>query len=908
MHTTDAVPNANQTQDRKVAAPRRWFPKMMFLATAMLGGLFALIQTSAVAAEPAEQAPSWNLPAGPLDQVLNRFAAQSNLTISYSPDLIKGKMTRGLSGAHAPVEALRLLLIGTGLTFDTLNATTFVLRAEALSAAPSSSKNQSSQSESTSRQEAPIRFENVVVTGTQIEGVHDIASPLSIYTREDIDQTGTGSMQRFIQTLPQNFKGGASEGTGTTLAGGGTANNGVQGTGVNLRGLGNDSTLVLLNGHRIAPGNGEGNFVDISLIPVTALDRVEVMPDGASALYGSDAVGGVVNFITRKDYEGAETRLRYGAVTEGSLDEFEVAQTFGKAWNSGSALVSYDYLQQSALNLNDKSWVLNRFTGPFDILPQQKRHALFANINQSIGDTVELFGDATYAKRLMPNDWFSYSFSGNTYEQNYQANIDAWSVDGGARVVLPNSWKFETSMSYAASDTKQKTLYLGHGTVSRYDTNTGIFSWDAKLNGTLFMLPAGSVQFASGVQYQRASYKNFNLLTDLLAFEDSRDIYAGYAEARIPIMGSDSEREPKLEMDLAGRYEHYSDFGSTTNPKVGLIWRAIDDLKFRGTWGTSFRAPELSQLNPVPSQVAALLIPDPIIGKNVPAMFVFGGNPDLKPEKAKTWTAGFDWTPQSLPGLRANVTYYNIDFTNRITSPQGAFAGVANTSNPLVYENLLMRFITRNPSLTGVQKLVDNTALWSDFTGIPGGVDLSTIAALIDYRNANLSAVHTNGIDFGTSYRWQSVAADMEVGVDATYILALNNVLAPGVPAIEAVNTVFNPVHLKLRTHWAFDAGPLNGAMFVNYVNSYRDTRSNPAIPIASWTTFDANLGYHFKRSDGLLAGTSLAIGAINLFDRAPPYVAPSYSATPGYNSFDFDGANADVRGRFVYAQIIKQF
>jgi outer membrane cobalamin receptor len=99
------------------------------------------------------------------------------------------------------------------------------------------------------------------------------------------------------------------------------------GAGVNLRGLGSDATLVLVNGHRLSP-TGAGNFVDISQIPVGAIDRIDVVTDGSSAIYGSDAVGGVVNIRLRNDFDGAETRLQYGSMADGGPDEYGVEQTF----------------------------------------------------------------------------------------------------------------------------------------------------------------------------------------------------------------------------------------------------------------------------------------------------------------------------------------------------------------------------------------------------------------------------------------------------------------------------------------------------------------------------------------------------------------------------------------------------
>src|SRR5262249_42318610 len=127
--------------------------------------------------------------------------------------------------------------------------------------------------------------------------------------------------------------------------------------GVNLRGLGESATLVLVNGRRVAPAGGyTGSFVDVSNLPLSAVERVEVLTDGASALYGADAIAGVVNFILRDDYTGLDATLRNGMVTDGDLDESQAAITFGKAWSSGNFLVSYEYFDRSNLDSSERSY------------------------------------------------------------------------------------------------------------------------------------------------------------------------------------------------------------------------------------------------------------------------------------------------------------------------------------------------------------------------------------------------------------------------------------------------------------------------------------------------------------------------------------------------------------------------
>ena len=133
-----------------------------------------------------------------------------------------------------------------------------------------------------------------------------------------------------------------------------STNNREQGSSVNLRGIAEGTTLVLLNGRRLAPGFRSA-AVDISALPLSAIERVEILTDGASALYGSDAVGGVVNFILREDFEGVETRLRAGAAD--GLNEYRASQALGNSWDTGNFVASVEYFQRDALDAADRDFV-----------------------------------------------------------------------------------------------------------------------------------------------------------------------------------------------------------------------------------------------------------------------------------------------------------------------------------------------------------------------------------------------------------------------------------------------------------------------------------------------------------------------------------------------------------------------
>ncbi len=172
----------------------------------------------------------------------------------------------------------------------------------------------------------PTTLDRVEVTGSNISrGDMETASPVQVVTRAEIDRTGKASIAEYLQTLTTDGAGTIPKTFGTGFAGGGS--------GISLRGLGAGSTLVLLNGRRTAPyglaDDGQKVFTDLSTIPMDAVERVEVLKDGASAIYGSDAIAGVVNIILRKEFTGVTVRSSYGVSGEGDGQQAKASATFG---------------------------------------------------------------------------------------------------------------------------------------------------------------------------------------------------------------------------------------------------------------------------------------------------------------------------------------------------------------------------------------------------------------------------------------------------------------------------------------------------------------------------------------------------------------------------------------------------
>ena len=200
------------------------------------------------------------------------------------------------------------------------------------------------------------KIEKIQVTGSRLKGVDmEGANPVQIFDRDDLTSRGYSTLSDFMRDLPQ----ASSAGTFTENGGVGGADGSPAGSaGVSLRGLGSSSTLVLVNGRRVAVdsfSNGFDSFVNVNTIPMSALERVEVLTDGASSVYGSDAIAGVINFILRKDVEGHEVTLSYGDDTKSSdFGRYNLTYVGGFNTENSNTTVVIDYFDRKALFNSDR--------------------------------------------------------------------------------------------------------------------------------------------------------------------------------------------------------------------------------------------------------------------------------------------------------------------------------------------------------------------------------------------------------------------------------------------------------------------------------------------------------------------------------------------------------------------------
>jgi len=276
-------------------------------------------------------APTYfDIQAGDASVTLYQFSQQAGLQLGFDFPLVRGRKTQAVKGTYEPREALRQLLANTGLTFEFVNERTLaVVPIKVASAAGSAqAPGPGTGTKHPERRETPqlaqrlpdnvavlpdafAPIETVRITGTNVRGESPVGAQIVTIDRTQIDQSGATTTVGLLSSVSQIFGGGPTQ--DTHIVGSEAQTNSGFGTGINLRGLGARATLVLVNGRRLAPGGTEAAYVDISNIPLSAVQRVDVLPDSESALYGADAVGGVVNFIMRDNFTGSETLLDSGS-------------------------------------------------------------------------------------------------------------------------------------------------------------------------------------------------------------------------------------------------------------------------------------------------------------------------------------------------------------------------------------------------------------------------------------------------------------------------------------------------------------------------------------------------------------------------------------------------------------------
>jgi len=638
----------------------------------------------------------------------------------------------------------------------------------------------------------------VDVTGSNIKRVEgEGALPVEIVTREEIQRTGARTVNELLRYIPSVDIYDQGEIASNSPSGSGT-------TTIRMRGLAETNVLVLLNGRRLPvnalyDASGAGAAVDVNMIPISAIERVEILKDGGSAIYGADAVAGVVNFITRKDFQGVEATGRWGISQEGDGEEWGGSLTagFGNYEKDGyNVLFTIDYLKRDPIYRKDREIsksvdfrridsgapdgrssfapqgnYVNPDTGAFvggsvrpcppELIGGNPARCRF-DFNQSI---LTLYNGADRTAAMLVGNFKINNdlkaFANLTYshaEDHFEAQpvpdffvvpsgtglIAGRFMQGGPRITDRKSdlydisaglegttkwfdWDFAIGHGESHVKNSDRNYYdankwadaTGNGLIDpTVTTNDPAFveslkvspvrdgrskldSADLRARGqTSFTLPAGNIGWAVGTSWWKESLRDtpdpLTQAGDVVgsiqqsAVDASRNAYAVYGEVNVPIVKT-------LELQGALRYDHYSN-ASKTSPKIGLYWTPIKQLAFRASYTESFRVPSLKQLYGAQEQGAGDITEDQdcvLIGQEpgceVAYFQVSGSNPNLKPEKGKTYNLG---VVTDVGPFSATLDWWRIDVDDAITQPtttsalqQGLFTHDAN-GRLLVFTNL----------------------------------------------------------------------------------------------------------------------------------------------------------------------------------------------------------------------------
>jgi outer membrane receptor protein involved in Fe transport len=847
--------------------------------------------------QAASASATFDIPAGDLAGALDRLSTQAGIQLMYQPGLVAGKQARALSGSFTWRVALERLLRGSGLEYRQVNATTIVIRQSDPGTKPGPRPAAAPPSRPAEGEETPVMdMKAMTVTGTRIRGGQS-SSPVVTISQEEMRLSGHNSVGEAMRALPQNFNGGQNPGVAPGASNvGGIANQNLSGgSGINLRGLGPDATVTLLNGSRL-PYDGFAQATDVAVIPVAAIDRIEILLDGASAIYGSDAVGGVANIILKRDYDGVELSGRYGAATDGGYEQRQMTAVAGQRWDSGGFLVAADVTHNTAVSARQRDYLSGMTYQATEIYPESDQKGLLFSGHQWFGEYAELSLDAFYTERRNELKIAVSPTTGHVVP----TKSTIWGASPSMNFTLSGDWRLRVHGMAGRNDMEE----VGR---RNFDLTTGVESASqssryrneasaagVEVEGPLFALPGGEVRLSVGGGWRRTSLEYSDLSAGVIVHEGENSSRYGYGELSLPLLD-------QLLLNAAVRYENYDSFGATTTPKVGVLWSPTPSFDVRASWGRSFKAPTLTQQY----QARMLyLYPASILGgggagapANSQSIFFWGGDPDLKPETAETISVGFVARPDVLPNLRLEMNWFQVNYTDRVLPPIAA-VGEALT-NPAYAE-----FRTLNPGVAEINAAFDWANLpegtfTGNYTGAP--YDPANVFAIVRGSNTNAASDFLQGVDLSTRYRLDAWGGSLSLHFNGTWLTEAHRKLSSTSPEVPTAGIAFFPPKFKGRFSADWSRNDFTLAAAVNYIGGLADTLVTPNIGRGSMTTLDLVADYQVDMA--LIGDIGINLAVTNLLNEAPPFMQP---VLPIYTSYD--SLNYSALGRVINLSLRKRF
>jgi iron complex outermembrane recepter protein len=721
--------------------------------------------------------------------------------------------------------------------------------------------------------------DEIVTIGTRSKKARSVRNspvPVDVFTGKDFESSGnTVDITDMLKTLVPSY-------TATPATGDGSAF--IRPT--SLRGMSPDETLILVNGKRrhrsalvqfFAPAAGNGSHgADVGMIPAIALKSVEVLRDGASAQYGSDAIAGVMNFTLKDSADSGEANIQYGQFYQGEESKKIAANVGLPLGDNGFVNISGEYVDNQALSRGiirpDAQALINAGVpgvgadSPFGDAPftqtwgrpQTKGARFFLNSGISLSNNVDLYMFGNYADTdgryrffyRNPNHSSIQALRGLGFtglQAGYTPYLDGAQKDvslvGGMRGETENGMYFDfslgagkNSLDYFLNNTLNPSLGLVNGQPAQRDFNVGGYDQkEISANADFSKAINDSVNVAFGAEWRQETYSitpgepasfvgsgsnGLNGFKPQDSGSFDRSNYAAYVDVEHDITD-------KFMVQYAARYERFSDFGNTLNGKIAARYIASENVTLRAAVSTGFKAPTPGQAN-VRTTITTfdgatgLQVEEGLVPPTSAGALSVGGAP-LKEERSTNYSGGI----ATRLGERTSLTLdaYEIVVKDRIYRT----GDIALPSGP---PGATISFYTN--ALTVVSKGID-MVLTSNFV---------------------LSDQVDTDISFAGSYNKVSVRSQNPVGgilpVKASVIEDIEN----NYPNIRAV--------LSANTHFGDKVDWLIRANFYGSSYDERGTINDPVSPsakIGSIIYFDTELGY--QATDNV----RFAVGAVNIFD-----------------------------------------
>jgi len=774
----------------------------------------------------------------------------------------------------------------------------------------------------------------VVVTGTRRQGIEaiDSSAPIQVLDSTVLVRTGQPDL---IQALAQNLPSFTAQ-----AFGGDTANLTLS---ARLRGLSPNHALVLIDGKRrhttanlaVLGGPYQGGAAaDLNFIPVSAIERIEVLQDGAAAQYGTDAIAGVVNIILKKNGSGGGMNVSGGGYMDDGGDTGDVSGNIGFSPFEGAFL---NFTAEGRTHdRSERNGIDPRVVDPANIaaMPQlldvpgypyinhiqgdAAYHVGLAAMNagMTIGDAMQAYSSVTYGKKhahsfenyRMPNRIptiypLGFNPEEEIVEQDYGATV-------GLKGKLSDEWNWDLSTTYGKDDVEINTinsgnvaLYQDTGTTPT-DFHAGDFiatQWttNVDVNRDFEVGMASPLNVAFGLEHRRETYE-IKPGDAAARYKEGSQSFPGFAltdagahdrdnnAVYVDLAGSPVE---KLQLDLAGRYEDFSDFGNTTVGKLSARYDFTETFAVRGTFSTGFRAPTLAEefysaTNVGPFSAFVQLPP------NAPAAALVGIN-GLKPEKSQNFSVGF--VTHMFPKVVATLDAYQIDIDDRIVG-SGSLFGVGGTgvNSPAV-----------NAAIAANGNVLDPTVTEQGIAIFSNGLDTRT-------RGVELVATYPGEYSFGR-IDWSLAGNYNETEITRiapppAQLDGQNFFDAEALSNLERASPKYRTV---VTAAWSFDRFSATLRETLYGASSQDQNPGGGGDPIrttiAATPITDLELAYGTP-------SLKFTVGANNLFNRYPSGVNPDLLAAyraalnnaavavyPGFSPFGINGGYYYAKAAFFF-------